>query len=57
MGAAAFPEAEGCETRYYGRDLPALALGLGGVGAGKALVNSKPVEYPTGCEAAGEGGG
>ena len=51
---AAFPGSSGCKTAYYGNDLPAFGSGSAGASAGQVLVNSRPHDYVTKCDAKGK---
>ncbi len=53
VGCAAFPGASGCNSDYYGNDLPAFGSGSAGASAGQVLVNSHPHEYITQCDSKG----
>ncbi len=50
---AAFPGSSACTTAYYGNDLPAFGSGAAGASAGHVLVNSRPHDYVTRCDAKG----
>jgi len=51
---AAFPAASGCKSDYYGNDLPAFGSSAAGASAGLVLVNSRPHDYVTQCDAQGD---
>lgn len=50
---AAFPDASECNGRYYGYDLPAFSSDSAGHSAGKVMINARPYQYMTHCDAKG----